>query len=212
MTNGAHNHTADCKPSVFLFPEVATSTWTRLQPIASTVQHDLESLLSPVLDNLRPHLNQATQWTDKQLSSFQPWQVAVLAIGGTWLVLTLHRWVLNVVTDIRDVGKTLASCVRPHPICAMLISACITTCLVLQPDQDAALMMFFPSKEHALSTLSICLCAGVLQSSINTVKSLPILSAFVRREVDKVLVRAQMYLCFMLRHHEDQQLHSLSQA
>ena len=30
--------------------------------------------------------------------------------------------------------------------------------------------------------------AGVLQTSINTLKSLPILSGFVRREVDKVLV------------------------
>ena len=33
--------------------------------------------------------------------------------------------------------------------------------------------------------------AGVVQTSLNVLKSLPILSGIVRREVDKVLVRCQ---------------------
>lgn len=39
---------------------------------------------------------------------------------------------------------------------------------------------------------SMCsLPAGVVQTSLNVLKSLPILSGIVRREVDKVLVRHQ---------------------
>lgn len=127
----ASNTSVDCTQPFVRFPEVAGATWTRLQPLCSTVQQDLQSLCAPLLANLRPHFHQATQWTDTQLAGLPPWQIAVLAIASTWLATTLYRWVSNIVADILDVG--------------------------------------------------------VLQTSINTLKSLPILSGFVRREVDKVL-------------------------
>ena len=90
-----------------MFPKVATATWTRLQPIASTVQHDLQQLCAPILSSLRPQFTQITHLIDTQLVDLQPWQIAVLAISSTWLALTLYKWVSNVVIDIRDVGKTL---------------------------------------------------------------------------------------------------------
>lgn len=120
-----------CPQPTSSFPEVATATWTRLRPVAMTVQHDLESLCGPVLAHLQPHMNRATAWTDKQLESLQPWQIALLAIGSTWVVLKLLRWLSDLVADVRDVG--------------------------------------------------------VVQTSLNILKSLPILSGIVRREVDKVL-------------------------
>lgn len=99
------NTSVECTQPFLRFPEVAGATWTRLQPLASTVQHDLQRLCAPMLDNLRPYFHEATQWTDRQLTGLPPWQIAVLATASTWLALTLYRWVSNIVADIRDVGK-----------------------------------------------------------------------------------------------------------
>lgn len=101
----ARNISAECTQPLLRFPEVATLTWTRLQPLTSTVQQDLQRLCAPVLQRVHPYFHQATQWTDTQLADLPPWQVAVLAIASTWLALTLYRWVSNVVADIRDVGE-----------------------------------------------------------------------------------------------------------
>ena len=109
FTGMVQNTTVSCEAADWMFPQAATSTWTRLQPIASTVQHDLQHLCAPILSSLRPQFTQATNWIDTQLVDLQPWQVAVLAVGSTWLALTLYKWVSNVVTDIRDVGKTLST-------------------------------------------------------------------------------------------------------
>lgn len=98
------NNSVECTQPFLRFPE-ASATWTRLQPLASTVQHDLQRLCAPVIDSLRPYFDRATLWTDTQLADLPPWQVAVLAIASTWLALTLYRWVSNVVADIRDVGE-----------------------------------------------------------------------------------------------------------
>ena len=102
----ASNTSAECTQPFLRFPEVASATWTRLQPLTSTVQHDLQRLCAPILDKLQPYFHQATQWTDTQLADLPPWQVAVLAIVSTWLALTLYRWVATVVADIRDVGES----------------------------------------------------------------------------------------------------------
>ena len=51
-------------------------------------------------------MDRATAWTDRQLESLQPWQIALLAIGGTWVVLKLLRWLSDLVVDVRDVGET----------------------------------------------------------------------------------------------------------
>ena len=99
------NTSLDCNQPFLRFPEVAGATWTRLFPLASTVQHDLQRFCGPLLDNLRPHFHRATQWTDTQLAGLPPWQIAVLAIASTWLATTLYRWLSTILSDIRDVGK-----------------------------------------------------------------------------------------------------------
>lgn len=106
MGSSGQNSSVVCPQPTSSFPEVATATWTRLRPVAMTVQHDLESLGGPVLAHLQPHMNRATAWTDRQLESLQPWQIALLAIGGTWVVLKLLRWLSDLVADVRDVGET----------------------------------------------------------------------------------------------------------
>ena len=112
-----------CPQPTSSFPEVATATWTRLRPVAMTVQHDLESLCGPVLAHLQPHMNRATAWTDAQLESLQPWQIALLAIGGTWVVLKVLRWLSDQVADVRDVGETLFCCFNT----AMTAQLCFST-------------------------------------------------------------------------------------
>lgn len=102
----ASNTSVECTQPLLRFPGVASATWTRLQPLTSTVQHDLHKLCAPILDKLQPYFHQATQWTDTQLADLPPWQVAVLAVASTWLALTLYRWVSNVVADVRDVGES----------------------------------------------------------------------------------------------------------
>lgn len=115
----AKNISAECSQPFLRFPEVASATWTRLQPLTSTVQQDLQRLCAPVLDRLQPYFHQATQWTDVQLADLPPWQVAVLAIASTWLALTLYRWASNVVEDIRDVGE-----LHSHKQCSFFIEQC----------------------------------------------------------------------------------------
>ena len=110
MGSSGQNSSMVCPQPTSSFPEVATASWTRLRPVAMTVQHDLESLCGPVLAHLQPHMNRATAWTDRQLESLQPWQIALLAIGGTWVVLKVLRWLSDLVADVRDVGETLFSC------------------------------------------------------------------------------------------------------
>lgn len=110
------NISAECAHPFLRFPEVASTTWTRMQPLTSIVQQDLQRLCAPILDRLHPYFHQATQWTDTQLADLPPWQVAVLAIASTWLALTLYRWVSNVVADIRDVGES-----HPHKQCSFAI-------------------------------------------------------------------------------------------
>lgn len=105
MGSSGQNSSMVCPQPTSSFPEVAAATWTRLRPVAMTVQHDLQSLCGPVLAHLQPHMNRATAWTDRQLESLQPWQIALLAIGGTWVVLKLLRWLSDLVADVRDVGE-----------------------------------------------------------------------------------------------------------
>ena len=105
MVVANHSSSLTCAQPVSSFPEVATATWSRLRPFAMTVQQDLESLCGPLLVHLQPHMNRATAWTDRQLESLQPWQIALLAIGSTWVALRLFRWLADLVTDVRDVGE-----------------------------------------------------------------------------------------------------------
>ena len=105
MPHSARNHTVSWGTPSVAQPELATKTWDRLWPIAMTVQHDVESVCAPIIAQLQPHVQRATSWTDAQLGSLQPWQIVLLAVGSTWLALTLWRRLADIVTDIRDVGE-----------------------------------------------------------------------------------------------------------
>ena len=127
----ARNISAECTQPRLRFPEVASATWTRLQPLTSIVQQDLQRLCAPILDKLRPYFHQATQWTDTQLADLPPWQVAVLAIASTWLALTLYRWVSNVVADILDVGESYSHKQRSFAIAYKCSTSCVPPTIVM---------------------------------------------------------------------------------
>lgn len=184
----ASNTSFECTQSLRRFPEVASATWTRLQPLTSTVQHDLHKLCAPILAKLQPYFHQATQWTDTKLADLPPWQIAVLAVASTWLALTLYRWVSHVVADVRDVGES-----HSHKECSFAVEHVCFVSQVQPATLEDFVMLTCPVTalfaKHMLHISQKPRCtAGVLQTSINTLKALPILSGFVRREVDKVLV------------------------
>ena len=97
--------------------QLASTTWDKLWPVALTVQHDVETVCAPVIAHLQPHIHRATAWADEQLGRLHPWQIVVLAIAGTWVALTLYRWIADIVADVRDVGKHSSSI---RSICALV--------------------------------------------------------------------------------------------
>ena len=163
----ASNTSLECNQPFLRFPEAAGATWTRLLPLASTVQHDLQRLCAPLLDNLRPHFHRATQWTDTQLAGLQPWQIAVLAIASTWLATTLYRWLSTIVSDIRDVGRHTIK----QPSCEWHLQAYV--CFAMQSSWCCQMMHRLvmadhacPSNRHYNFSLLICRCASNVNQHI----------------------------------------------
>ena len=116
MHASGHNGTVSSPCSPSQHSQLASTTWDKLWPIALTVQHDVESVCAPVIAHLQPHLHRATAWTDERLGRLHPWQIAVLVIAGTWVALTLYRWIADIVADVRDVGRNSSNRHSAHAL------------------------------------------------------------------------------------------------
>ena len=117
------NSSLTCPSPSSSFPEVAAATWTRLRPVAATVQNDLQSMFGPILEHLQPHVQRATEWADTQLDYLHPWQIALLAVGSTWVALTCYRWLTDLAADVRDVGESPHHTRHKHTVCGPVLSS-----------------------------------------------------------------------------------------